>query len=160
MAELCTLCGGNLYSSIGGNLYTLFYCSHQHLEYFGWNLSLFFIKKPSSLILYHPGGFTQNYLHSPIDTKNQPTSINICSRGSLNSCIVHPREVFKPAILSNASSIILGHNHPSGVTTPSQEDINLTKRLQEAGTILGIEVIDHIIIGDEGYCSFKEKQIL
>ncbi|MCD2346854.1 DNA repair protein RadC [Clostridium guangxiense] len=96
-----------------------------------------------------------------MDTKNQPISINIVSIGSLNSSIVHPREVFKVAILSNAASILIFHNHPSGNTEPSQEDINITKRLKEAGNLLGIELLDHIIIGSEGkYCSLKENGTL
>lgn len=96
-----------------------------------------------------------------LDVKNHPTSINVCSIGSLNSSIVHPREVFKTAILGNAASIIIGHNHPSGNPTPSNEDINITKRLNEAGKILGIEVLDHIIIGSfDNYISFKEKGLL
>lgn len=96
-----------------------------------------------------------------LDVKNHPTSINVCSTGSLNSSIVHPREVFKTAILGNAASIIIGHNHPSGNPTPSNEDINITKRLKEAGKILGIEVLDHIIIGSfDNYISFKEKGLL
>lgn len=102
----------------------------------------------------------EEFIVISLDTKNQPTSINICSRGSLNSCIVAPREVFKPAILSNANSILVGHNHPSGITKPSTEDISLTERLKEAGRILGIELIDHIIIGGENYYSFKENQQL
>ncbi|PKG21569.1 RadC family protein [Niallia nealsonii] len=92
-----------------------------------------------------------------LDTKNQPTAINICHIGSLNASIVHPREVLKPAILSNAASIIVGHNHPSGKAEPSREDIEVTKRLVEAGKIIGIEVLDHIIVGDEVYISLKEK---
>lgn len=96
-----------------------------------------------------------------LDTKNQPLSVNVVSVGSLNSSIVHPREVFKVAILSNAASIIIFHNHPSGDVAPSTEDINVTNRLKEAGKLIGIELIDHIIIGSEGkYCSLKEKGIL
>lgn len=96
-----------------------------------------------------------------LDTKNQPLTINIASEGSLNSAIVHPREIFKAAILSNAASIILFHNHPSGDTSPSTEDINVTIRLKEAGKLIGIDLIDHIIIGSEGtYCSLKEKGLL
>lgn len=96
-----------------------------------------------------------------LDTKNQPISMSVASIGSLNSSIVHPREVFKVAILSNASSIILFHNHPSGVAEPSAEDINVTKRLKECGNLIGIELTDHIIIGKEKeYCSLKEKGIL
>lgn len=92
-----------------------------------------------------------------LDTKNQPTAINICQVGSLNASIVHPREVMKAAILSNAASIIVGHNHPSQDPTPSREDIEVTKRLVEAGKIVGIELIDHLIVCDEKYVSLKEK---
>lgn len=96
-----------------------------------------------------------------LDTKNQPLSLSVVSIGSLNSAIVHPREVFKVAILSNASSIIAFHNHPSGDTEPSVEDISLTSRLAEAGKLIGIKLIDHIIIGSEGkYSSFKEENLL
>lgn len=95
-----------------------------------------------------------------LDTKNQPTAINVVSVGSLNTSIVHPREVFKPAILSNSASIILFHNHPSGDPEPSKEDISITERIKESGNILGIKLIDHIIIGDDSYCSLKEKGII
>ena len=96
-----------------------------------------------------------------LDTKNQPISMSVVSIGSLNTSIVHPREVFKVAILSNAASIILFHNHPSGIADPSKEDVSITHRLKEAGKLIGIELIDHIIIGSEGkYCSLKEKGIL
>ena len=97
-----------------------------------------------------------------LDTKNQPTAIHTVSIGTLNSSLVHPRETFKPAILSNSNSVILAHNHPSsGDPTPSHEDHEVTHRLVEAGKILGIEVLDHIIIGSNSrYISFKEKGIL
>lgn len=96
-----------------------------------------------------------------LDTKNQPISINVVSVGSLNSSIIHPRELFKVAILSNAASIIIFHNHPSGDPTPSIEDINVTNRLKDAGKLIGIDLIDHIIIGSESsYCSLKEKGLL
>jgi DNA repair protein RadC len=99
----------------------------------------------------------EHFIVVSLDTKNQPVSINVCHIGSLNASIVHPREVMKSAILSNASSIIVGHNHPSGKTEPSREDIDVTKRLVEAGKIIGIEVIDHIIVGDDNFTSLKEK---
>ncbi len=96
-----------------------------------------------------------------LDTKNQPISMSVISMGSLNSSLVHPREVFKVAILSNAASIILYHNHPSGDVSPSSEDIKITNRIKEAGKIMGIELLDHIIIGtDNNYCSLKEKDVL
>lgn len=96
-----------------------------------------------------------------LDNKNQPVSINVVSVGTLNSSLVHPREVFKTAILSNAASIILFHNHPSGDPEPSQEDINITTRIKDAGEILGIELLDHIIIGSNGeFRSLKETKNL
>lgn len=93
-----------------------------------------------------------------LDTKHKIIGAFEVSRGSINASIVHPREVFKRAMLVNATKIILGHNHPSGVPEPSNEDNKITKRLAEAGHILGIEVIDHIIVGDECYHSYKEHQ--
>lgn len=92
-----------------------------------------------------------------MDTKNQPTAINTCHIGSLNASIVHPREVMKPAILSNAASILIGHNHPSGQPEPSQEDINVTRRLKDAGKLMGIDLLDHIVMGDDSFVSLKEK---
>ncbi len=82
------------------------------------------------------------------------------SVGGLSSSIVHPREVFKTAVKCSAASIILVHNHPSGDPTPSREDIEITRRLIEAGSIMGIEVLDHLIIGQNKYCSLKEKGLL
>ncbi len=96
-----------------------------------------------------------------LSTKNEPSCINITSIGSLNCSIVHPREIFKIAFLSNAANVILAHNHPSGIPDPSHEDMEITKRLVEAGKILGIQVLDHLIIGSENsYFSFKEKGML
>lgn len=92
-----------------------------------------------------------------LDTKNQPTAINVCHVGSLNASIVHPREVMKAAILSNSASIIVAHNHPSGHCEPSREDIEVTKRLVEAGRIVGIDVLDHLIVCPDRYLSLKEK---
>ncbi len=95
-----------------------------------------------------------------LNTKHELISIENISIGSLNASIVHPREVFQRAIKRSSSSIILVHNHPSGDPSPSNEDIKITKRLQEAGSIVGIEVLDHIIIGDGTYCSLKEREFL
>lgn len=92
-----------------------------------------------------------------LDTKLKILGIHEVSRGSLNLSIVHPREVFKRAILNNANKIVLIHNHPSGNTTPSNEDKNITKRLINCGELLGVEVIDHLILGDEEFFSFKEN---
>ena len=100
----------------------------------------------------------EKFIVACLDTKNQPTNIHLVSIGSLNSAIVHPREVFKVAMLSNASNIICFHNHPSGNINPSGEDENITRRLKECGEILGIGLVDHIIVGDnDKYFSFKEN---
>lgn len=93
-----------------------------------------------------------------LDTKNKVTALNTVSIGNLNSAIVTPREIFKTAILSNSASIIVGHNHPSGCPVASREDISCTERIKDAGKLLGIELLDHVIIGDDGaYYSMKEK---
>nr|WP_233192586.1 DNA repair protein RadC [Sporosarcina sp. P2] len=92
-----------------------------------------------------------------LDVKNQPTAINVCHIGSLNSSIVHPREVMKTAILANSASVLLLHNHPSGHPKPSQEDIDVTIRLREAGKIMGIDVLDHLVIGEDSFVSLKEE---
>ena len=80
--------------------------------------------------------------------------------GTLNYNIVHPREVFEPAVKHLAASIILAHNHPSGTLEPSPEDLALNKRLVEAGKILGIQILDHIIVTKTGFSSFKEKDLM
>ena len=95
-----------------------------------------------------------------LDTKNQPINICTVSVGTLNSSLVHPREIFKTAILSNSNQIMLVHNHPSGISAPSNEDKAMTNRIKDAGVILGIELIDHIIIGSNEYFSFKENRLM
>ena len=92
-----------------------------------------------------------------LDTKNNISGIFTVSTGILNSSLVHPREIYKRAVMQNAASIIICHNHPSGDPAPSREDINITKRLYEAGEIIGIKLLDHIIAGDNSYTSLKEK---
>lgn len=92
-----------------------------------------------------------------LNTKNEPINIAVVSVGTLNSSLVHPREIFKTAILSNSNKILIAHNHPSGKVEPSNEDDKITKRLKEAGELLGIEVLDHLIIGDGLYFSYKEN---
>lgn len=98
-----------------------------------------------------------NYICLYLNTKNQVIHRQTIFIGSLNSSIVHPREVFKEAFRRAAASIICLHNHPSGDPAPSREDIEVTKRLVECGRIIGIEVLDHIIIGDHKFVSLKEK---
>ncbi len=95
-----------------------------------------------------------------LNTKNQPTEISIVSTGCLDSTVVHPREVFKIAILSNAASILICHNHPSGNLEPSNEDKNITNRICEVGKIHGIRVLDHLIVSDNSFLSFKESGFL
>ncbi len=95
-----------------------------------------------------------------LNARNKILGVSTISIGSLNASIVHPREVFKDAIVHNAYSVVLAHNHPSGDPEPSEDDLTMTKRLTEAGKILGIEVIDHIIITQTGFFSFKEKGLL
>ncbi len=92
-----------------------------------------------------------------LNTKNQVLHRQTIFIGSLNASIVHPREVFKEAVKRSAASIICAHNHPSGDPTPSQEDIQVTRRLKECGKMIGIELLDHIVIGDRKFISLKEK---
>ncbi len=95
-----------------------------------------------------------------LNTKNQIIHQQTIFIGSLNASIVHPREVFREAVKRSAASIIVAHNHPSGDPTPSQEDIQVTKRLNESGKMIGIDLLDHIIIGDRKFISLKEKGYL
>jgi len=93
-----------------------------------------------------------------LDTKNQIIEEKLVSKGILNASLIHPREVFNPAIRASSNSVILVHNHPSGNYAPSKEDKEVTKLLDNAGNLLGINVLDHIIIGKDGYYSFKENE--
>ncbi|MBB6019063.1 DNA repair protein RadC [Paenibacillus sp. JGP012] len=95
-----------------------------------------------------------------LNTKNKVICKEVISIGSLNATIVHPREVFHAAIKHCSASIVCAHNHPSGDSTPSPEDVNLTKRLVEAGETIGIDVLDHIIIGHNSYTSLREKNLM
>jgi len=99
----------------------------------------------------------EHFLALSLDTRNHLINIHMISIGSLDSSVVHPREVFKEAISSSAASVIFVHNHPSGDPTPSEDDIKLTRRLFEVGEITGIEVLDHIVICDKAYLSMKSK---
>jgi len=99
------------------------------------------------------------FLTLHLDGKNRVVCLDVVSVGSLNQSIVHPREVFKTALLSNAAAILLIHQHPSGDPAPSSEDIAITRRLKEAGELMGIKVLDHVIVG-ETYFSFVEGGLL
>jgi len=94
-----------------------------------------------------------------LDARNRPIGTNIVSMGSLSASLVHPREVFKFAILANANALILAHNHPSGDSEPSRDDTALTKRLQQAGEIMGITILDHLILGED-WTSLNEKGLI
>ena len=95
-----------------------------------------------------------------LDTKNKITGIFEVSRGSIDSSIVHPREVLKRALLNNSANIVVAHNHPSEDPTPSKNDINITLRLKEASDLIGINLLDHVIIGGSRYCSLHEEAVL
>ena len=99
----------------------------------------------------------EQFLVACLDAKHAIIGVNVVSLGSLTLSIVHPREVFKPAILMNSAAIICAHNHPSGDPAPSSEDRVLTTRLRQAGDLLGITILDHIILGDERTFSFADQ---
>ncbi len=94
------------------------------------------------------------------DSKNRPIGFNIVAVGSLNAALVHQRECFKLAVIQNANAVILCHNHPSGSPSPSAEDKLLTKLLAEAGNILGIKVLDHVIFAGRSYYSFADHDLM
>ncbi len=102
----------------------------------------------------------EHFLVLSLDTRNHLINIHTISIGSLDSSIVHPREVFKDAISASAASVIFAHNHPSGDPSPSEDDIKLTRRLVQVGEILGIDVLDHIIICDTDHMSMKAKNLV
>lgn len=102
----------------------------------------------------------EHFLVLCLGTKNQILAQETVFIGSLGASIVHPREIFKLAVLRSSASIILAHNHPSGDPTPSQEDIQMTQRVADAGNIIGIKVLDHIIIGHGKYYSFSENKLI
>lgn len=127
----------------------------------GQNYKILNPKDASKLVMDELKVFDKEHLYViMLNTKNVVIKISDVSVGSLNSSIVHPREVYNEPIVKHAASIIICHNHPSGDPEPSVEDINITKRLTECGKIIGIELLDHIIIGDGTYISLKEKGII
>ena len=102
----------------------------------------------------------EHFLVLLLNARHEVMGKETVSIGSLNASIVHPREVFKPALLASAASIVLVHNHPSGDPEPSEEDLVITKRLVEAGELLGIGVLDHVLIASRGVVSFRSRQLL
>ncbi len=121
------------------------------------------IKSPEDVIKvmkkHFKGKKKEHFWILSLDTRNRLINSKEVSVGSLDSTIVHPREVFKEAISASAASVIFVHNHPSGDPEPSEEDIKLTKRLVQAGDIIGIDVLDHIILGDRKYLSLKARNL-
>ena len=102
----------------------------------------------------------EKFIVVALNTKCEPTAIEICSKGTTETSIVHPKEVFKMAIVSNANKIIVAHNHPSGSIEPSDADILVTASLLEASKVLNIPLVDHIIVGDNQYLSFADEGLL
>lgn len=99
----------------------------------------------------------EHFVALHLNTKNEPTCIETVHIGSLNASVVHPRELMKAAIISNSAGIIVAHTHPSDDTTPSPEDIEVTERLVEAGRIIGIDIMDHLILASDSFRSLKES---
>jgi DNA repair protein RadC len=102
----------------------------------------------------------EEFLVIPLDGKNQVLGFHVVSVGTLTASLVHPREVYKLAVLANAAAIVVVHNHPSGHPEPSAEDQAITQRLKEAGELLGIALLDHVVIGDGRYFSFTDQNLL
>jgi DNA repair protein RadC len=114
-----------------------------------------------SLIAPHLSGLKQeHFLCLYLDTKNRLIREETISIGTLDANVVHPREVFKGAVSYSASSIVFAHNHPSGDPEPSEEDVAFTRILVDAGRLMGIDVLDHLIIGDSSFVSFKERGLI
>lgn len=114
-------------------------------------------KDAAQLFTFLEGNMQEEFWVAYLNIKNQVIRKEMIFKGSLNSSIVHPREVFKNAIKLSAASIVVCHNHPSGNPAPSPEDIAVTKRLMEVGSVVGIELLDHIIIGQQTHISLNEK---
>jgi len=102
----------------------------------------------------------EHFLVLLLNARHEVIGRETISIGSLNASIVHPREVFQPAIVQSAASIVLIHNHPSGDPEPSEEDLSITKRLVQVGELVGVGVLDHVIIASRGVMSFRSRQLL
>jgi len=121
------------------------------------------IRSPEDMMRYRflfEGYTTERFVVFILNSKNTVQGVEVVSEGTLNASLVHPREVFRSAVLGLGASIIVAHNHPSGNPEPSREDIQITKQLVEAGKILDIPLHDHIIFTEEGYTSFAERGLL
>lgn len=127
------------------------------------NESVRYIQKPEDVFLLCSdivGHNKENFIVILLNTKNRVIARKVISIGGLNSAVVHPREVFRVAFENSAAAIVCVHNHPSGDPSPSPEDISVTKRLVEVGGIIGIDVLDHVIVGRDGWVSLKEQGIM
>lgn len=102
----------------------------------------------------------EQFVALAMNTKNRIVGAWVVSVGSLNASIVHPRELFKPAVMLSAASMVIAHNHPSGDPTPSGADIQLTRRLVKGGDVLGIEVLDHVVVGNESIASLRDLGLM
>lgn len=102
----------------------------------------------------------ENFVVLYLNARNEVIHKETVSIGTLNASLVHPREIFQPAVAKSAASVILTHNHPSGNTSPSEDDIEITRRMVKAGEIMGIEVLDHVIVSERGYRSLKEEGLM
>ena len=102
----------------------------------------------------------EHFVALALDARNRPIGAHTVSVGSLSASIVHPREVFKFAVLASAAALIVAHNHPSGDTTPSREDVELTRRLVDAGRMIGIDVLDHLVMSDDDWQSLRERGLM
>jgi len=132
-------------------------------RFFGKARKEVYLNSPADVFLYlvNSGKLEKEVMHGLyLDVKNKLIRDEIISIGTVSTSLVHPREVFKPALLNSAVGIILVHNHPSGDPEPSREDIGLTKRLKKVSEYMDIELLDHIIIGNDNYVSMKSKGII
>jgi DNA repair protein RadC len=107
--------------------------------------------------IFEPGDPQERFVVLLLNAKHRYEGHVLVSLGTLDSTVVHPRDVFRPAVLQSSAAVVLAHNHPSGDPTPSAEDLAVTKRLISAGEILGIDVLDHLIIGDDSWCSLRDR---
>lgn len=140
------------------DLISLKVCKEKSIKYYGRTIGS--PKNAFNIIKEFVGDADREYLGILcLNTKKEPCSVQICSIGTLDSALFHPREIFKSAICTNASSLIIFHTHPSGSIEPSKEDIAITEILKKVGDLMQIPVLDHIIVGDDEYFSFKENNI-
>lgn len=102
----------------------------------------------------------EHFMAAHLNTKNQIIAVETVSVGTLNASLVHPRELFKTAVKNSSAALIVAHNHPSGDPEPSKEDLQLTRRIKQAGELMGIEVLDHVIVGGERFVSMKERGLM